>query len=86
MNNKIVSFSIIEKYLVKIQFQDGFESEINLKKFIGKGFTEELLKKDKFNKLYIEEGGGLAWPNGFDICPNFLRELVEKNSSDKISA
>jgi hypothetical protein len=24
----------------------------------------------------LEEGGGIAWPNGYDFCPNFLRENV----------
>lgn len=83
MINKIVSCSIVEDYIVKLQFQDGFESEVDLKNLFGKGFTEELLKKEKFNELFIEDGGGLAWPNGFDICPNFLRQLADKNLTKK---
>lgn len=83
MSNKIVSFLILEDYLVRIQFHDGFESEINLKNLLGKGFTNELLQSEKFNEMFIEDGGGLAWPNGFDICPNFLRQLADKNSSKK---
>lgn len=83
MSNKIVSYSIVEDYIVKLKFQDGFESEVDLKNLLGKGFTKELLKKEKFNEIYIEDGGGLAWPNGFDICPNFLRQLVDKNLSNK---
>jgi len=36
------------------------------------------LEEEKFKTLAIEPGGGLAWENGYDICPNYLRALVEK--------
>jgi hypothetical protein len=24
----------------------------------------------------LEDGGGIAWSNGYDFCPNFLRDDV----------
>lgn len=71
-------------YLVEIQFQDGFKAQIDLEKYLNKGFAKELLDKNKFQEMFIEEGGGLAWPNGFDICPNFLRTLVDKNTAENV--
>jgi hypothetical protein len=25
-------------------------------------------------------GGGICWPNGYDICPNYLRGIIEKEN------
>ncbi|MEJ7683172.1 MAG: hypothetical protein WKG06_36010 [Segetibacter sp.] len=46
--------------------------------FSSKGFARELLNKENFVQVYIESGGGLAWENGFDFCPNFLHETSTK--------
>ena len=51
---------------------------VNLKPFLGKGFTKSLLNTANFNKAFIEPGGGIGWENGFDFCPNFLKELQEE--------
>jgi len=44
---------------------------------LGKGISKELLDIDKFKTLKIEPGGGLAWYNGYDFCPIYLRQLSE---------
>lgn len=63
---------------MKVLFADGFSAVIDLKSHIGAGFTSELLDPARFAEVGTEPGGGIAWPNGFDICPEFLRELAEK--------
>ncbi len=72
-------------YYIKIKFEDGFEAEVNLKPFLGKGIAKKLLEEEKFRTLHIEAGGGLAWENGYDICPNYLRTLVEKKVESKVA-
>lgn len=86
MNHRISAFELIKDYLVEIRFEDGLTFNVDLKEYLNKGFAKELLDKTKFSEIYNESGGGLAWPNGFDICPNFLRELMNKNSEKKVSA
>ena len=76
--NEVIEIKTLENYLVWLKFSDGEEKVVDLKPFIGKGFTEELLQSEKFAEAFIEPGGGIAWPNGFDLCPNFLRELQDK--------
>ena len=75
--NEVVEIKALEKFLIWLRFSDGEEKVVNLESFIGKGFTEELLDKEKFDQVFIEPGGGIAWQNGFDFCPNFLRELQD---------
>jgi len=76
--NEIVEVKAKDNYFVWLRFKDGQEKTVDLKPFMGKGFTKELLDATKFNQVFVEPGGGIAWPNGFDFCPNFLKELKEK--------
>lgn len=76
--NKVIKIKTIDNYLIWLRFSDGVEKVVNLEPFIGKGFTKELLDSQKFKQVFIEPGGGIAWENGFDFCPNFLKELQEE--------
>lgn len=76
--NKIIAIKVLQNFHLWLRFHDGYEKTVNIKPLIGKGFTEELLEEQEFGKVKIEIGGGLEWENGFDICPNFLRELGEE--------
>jgi hypothetical protein len=75
--NEIVEIKVLENYHVWLRFDDGDEKIVDLKPFIGKGFTSELLDYNKFEQVSLEPGGGIAWENGYDMCPNFLKELQE---------
>mgnify|MGYP005863980989 CR=1 FL=1 len=83
--NKVVEFKIIKNYMVWIKFEDGFEAKIDFKPFLGKGFTKELLNDEKFKTLSFEEGGGLAFCNGYDFCPNHLRMLVDEKENVQLT-
>ena len=49
--NKIVEIEVLNNYHIWIKFQDDFEKIVNLKPFLGKGFTAELLNYDNFKKV-----------------------------------
>lgn len=74
--NEIIAIQVLLDYHIHIRFSDGTEKTIDFLPFIGKGFTSELLDPDYFAKVEIESGGGLAWPNGYDFCPNFLHDYM----------
>jgi len=76
--NEIVEFEILGNYHIWLKFQDGYEKVVNIRPLIGQGFTKELFDNNNFNRVTIESGGGLEWFNGYDICPNFLREIPEE--------
>lgn len=82
MINKVDSFEIIRDHLVEIEFQDGFRQKVDLKKFLDKGFGNELVNKISFSELFIDDNGALAWPNGFNISPDFLRKKGNDTSVD----
>lgn len=76
--HKLISIEFLGDYKIHIYFEDGFDSEIDFESFLQKGFARELLNTVNFKQAYIESGGGLAWKNGFDFCPNFLYEISAK--------
>ena len=73
--NEVIEINPLADYRIWLRFMDGEEKIVNLRPFLGKGFTAELLDQSKFEKVFIEQGGGIAWENGYDVCPNFLKEL-----------
>ena len=75
--NAVKQYKVLDEYKIWIRFEDGFEGTVHLKPLLKKGIAAELLDTVAFEKVYIESGGGLAWENGFDICPNSLRDIAE---------
>lgn len=73
--NEIIDIKVLDNYQIWIRFKDGIEKIVNIHRFLGKGITKELLDYENFKKVTIEPGGGIAWFNGFDFCPNYLKEL-----------
>jgi len=73
--NEVTDIKVLENFQIWIKFKDGFEKVINFKKFLGKGITRDLLNYENFRKVTIEPGGGISWYNGYDFCPNYLKEI-----------
>lgn len=74
--DKVISVKPLEDYLLEIKFEDGLKKNIDIKPYIDKGISAALKDKSYFRKVELEDGGGIAWPNGYDFCPNFLRDDV----------
>ena len=73
--NRLKHIQVLDRYLIQLEFSDGFRAIVDLKPFLGRGITADLLDYKNFRRVHIEPGGGLEWYNGFDFCPNALREM-----------
>ena len=80
---EVTQIKILDNYKIWIRFNDLTEKIINFRPYLGKGFTQELLDYENFKKVEIESGGGIAWYNGYDFCPNYLKELEGEQVSVK---
>ena len=76
--NKIIAIKNLGDYILWLQFHDGESKTINFQPLIGKWVSASLLDKDYFKQVTIDNGGGIEWPNGFDFCPNYLKEYNSK--------
>jgi len=72
----IIEVKPLDNYKVWIRFSDNSDVIINLKPFISKGISAKLLDYDYFKQVRVDEFGGISWENGFDFCPNYLREIA----------
>jgi hypothetical protein len=73
---KIISVKPLHDYHLQIQFQDKYVTEFDVKPFINGGISDALLDEKYFQSVFVDEFGGITWPNGYDFCPNFLREYA----------
>lgn len=77
--NKIKKIhSINQNYFsVELEFLDGSKGMVSLRHLFEtpKGLAAEILRGGIFNKCFVEMGA-LAWPNGFELCPDALKEWL----------
>ena len=77
--NKVIDIKFAGDFELSLKFNDGESKTINFEPLIGKGISAQLLDKEYFRKVSIDNGGGLEWPNGMDFCPNFLKEYISNS-------
>jgi hypothetical protein len=73
----IIEVKPLDNYVIWILFADNFNSTVNIRPFITTGISTKLLDSEYFKQVKIDEFGGITWDNGFDFCPNYLRELTD---------
>ena len=70
--NKVVDVRPLENDRVWLRFADGAQGEIDLSDVAGKGVFAAWSDSTLFKAVRPEEGGGIEWPGGLDICPDTL--------------
>ena len=61
---------------VWLRFADGEEGEVDLSRYLNYGPVFGPLADEEFFRLLRVEAGTIAWPNGADIAPERLHELL----------
>lgn len=69
-----------ERYRIALEYTDGFSGTVDLSAIFGrpakKPLVLEILRGELFGKCFVESGA-LAWPNGYELCPDALRGWIE---------
>ena len=81
---KITKIELLDNYLIHFFFDDDTDKVIDLNNFIKPGtFNEELKNREYFEQVKIYDNGrGIHWPNGYDLCPDTLRYYTETVKED----
>lgn len=70
---RIVSFQIVDKYTIQVEFDDGLTKTINLEPMLHGPIFRPLRDPALFAQVSLNmDFGALEWPNGADIAPNVL--------------
>lgn len=70
------------KYLgghrLRATFSDGMVGEYDFSSIVGEGgpMAEPLRDPAFFARVFLEDGAP-TWPNGYDSCPDWLRQEIE---------
>jgi hypothetical protein len=68
-----------ERYRVTLEYTDKFTGIVDLDFIFGrpakKPLVLEILRGGLFAKCFVESGA-LAWPNGYELCPDALRAWI----------
>ncbi len=92
LGNKIEKIMAVndDSYAVKLKFADGAVGTISLAHLFErpKALAAEILKGGMFAMCFVENGA-LAWPNGFELCPDVLRAqltpVAKRSRTKKVS-
>ena len=70
-----------EHLTVTLEFTDGFQGVADLTSLFRKrgrrSLPLEILRGKLFARCFVESGA-LAWPNGYELCPDALRARIEE--------
>lgn len=79
--NKVTKIIAVnaDRYCLTLQFADGAMGILSLSDLFDKpkGLSAEILKGGMFERCFVESGA-VAWPNGFELCPDTLRLRFEE--------
>jgi hypothetical protein len=68
-----------EHLSVTLEFSDGFRGAVDLTPLFRKPgrrpLPVEILRGQLFARCFVE-AGALAWPNGYELCPDALRAMI----------
>lgn len=75
-----------EHYRVGVEYVDGLRDIVDLG-FIfqspgRKALVLEILRGELFERCFVE-GGALAWPNGYELCPDAIRAWIKAQRSGR---
>lgn len=78
----VTSFTPLTGYRLRLVFSDGAEGDVDLSSELSGPVFQPLRDPARFSEAYLdEELKTICWPNGADLAPEFLRDLVV-NSRD----
>ena len=72
----VIDAKHVSDYKVWLAFNDGSDGEVDLSDELD-GEVFEPLRDKSFFKTFKLEGHTLAWSNGADFAPEFLKELAQ---------
>ncbi|MFN0205746.1 MAG: DUF2442 domain-containing protein [Planctomycetota bacterium] len=72
---KLVAAQYIDRYRIRLTYDNGTEGEVDLENELWGNVFEPLKDIEKFKAFrFDEELRTIVWPNGADLAPEFLYE------------
>jgi Protein of unknown function (DUF2442) len=84
MLNKVVETKVLAPHVLRVTFKDGYSGVHDFAWLADEPgpITKPLADPDYFARVFLEYGA-LTWPNGYDMCPDWLRMEMERGGKIK---
>lgn len=83
----IKSAKYVSDYIIWVAFDDGTSGEVDLDGVLHGPVFEPLKNLSTFQKVTVDpELETVIWPNGADLAPEFLKELLNKQIQPMLNA
>ena len=83
----ILNVEYLHHYTLRLTYRDGTVDDYDFEPLMTGRLSNALRDLTFFKEVRIEQGGGLEWPNGYDVCPELLRYHLEPASAtDRVIA
>jgi len=71
----------ISDYQIWLSFDDGSKGQVNLETYLTGSMFEPLKEISLFSQVrFDKELGTITWPNGADLAPEFLKDVMIPSS------
>jgi hypothetical protein len=87
MLSKVTDIRVVRPFGVFVRFADGSAGTHDFSSLICEGgpMVEPLRDPSYFARVFLEFGA-LTWPNGFDLCPDWLHMQMQEAGELEVSA
>ena len=73
---RIVKLTVLPKYKLQIEFEDGAAGIVDLADDLYGPMFESLKDEAVFRTAFLDEFGTVCWPNGADYAPDTMYDMV----------
>ncbi len=80
--HRVIRVKPLPAYRLFVEFADGVKGEVDLSKRLFGPIFEPLKDLDFFAQAVIDEFGVVCWPNGADLAPDALHEVIAESHAE----
>jgi len=70
-----------DEFRIRLTFSDSLQGVVDFQSWIEEGPVFEPLKDPAFFRRFFVDGGTVVWPNGADVAPETLYEVVKRSQA-----
>jgi hypothetical protein len=78
---RVQSVRPLDDFRLAVCFEDGTTGEVDLSDRLFGPVFEPLKDPKFFAKVFVDEFGAIAWPNGADLAPDALYEQLRDSAN-----